>query len=90
MPDARYFPQMAAMEDEERALLSDRKRHTTGSATRQPRPVRAQWPDYTLPQQRAYIEEALTAVTVGRAVRSGIQTDEMFAARLTPVWAADE
>jgi site-specific DNA recombinase len=37
--DARYFPQMAAMEDEERALLADRRKHH--AATRiagQPRP----------------------------------------------------
>ena len=89
VPDSRYFPQYAALEDEERALIAERRRHTAGRSGRRPRPVRAQWPDYTLPQQRAYIEQALTAVTVHPAARPGIQTEETVAARLDPVWAED-
>ena len=90
VPDSRYYPQMAAMEDEERALLTDRRRHTAATRGRQTRPVRAQWPDYPLPQQRAYIEEALAAVLVHPAARPGVQTEQMVAHRLAPVWTDSE
>jgi site-specific DNA recombinase len=88
LSDARYFPQMAAMEDEERALLADRKRHHAAATSgKQTRPIRAQWDSYTLPQKRAYIEQVLVAVTVNPAIPSGGSlSDELVARRLDPAW----
>jgi site-specific DNA recombinase len=88
LSDARYFPQMAAMEDEERALLADRKRYLAAATTgKQARPVRALWDGYTLPQKRAFIEQVLVAVMVNPAIPSGGRLlDETVAGRLDPAW----
>jgi site-specific DNA recombinase len=88
--NARYFGQMEDLENDERALVADRKRHnaeTRTTATAIPMPELWYAKDgYTLAEKRAYIERVLTAVIVGPALTTGVQSDDLIAARLDPAW----
>ncbi|MGK5550756.1 hypothetical protein ACSNOI_04005 [Actinomadura kijaniata] len=58
---ARYFEQLPGLEREEQELLAEREKRTAkpyGAAARPVR-LREEWIDLTLPEKRAYIEEAL-------------------------------
>lgn len=62
----RYFAMLPDLEQQERALLTDRERWLarTTAATTTHATIRNDWETYPLPQKRALIEEALTAVLV--------------------------
>jgi site-specific DNA recombinase len=81
----RYFPQIKHFEDAERRLLADRAAHRSRiSAVRAaPANIRAEWEDYTLPHQRAIIDDYLHAVIVHKSPRKGARFDPDL---LEPVW----
>jgi hypothetical protein len=84
---ARYFALLPELETEECDLAADRERWIAATRTSAaPASIRADWHDYPLAQQRAYIEEALAAVVVAPAASRGRHNQDTIAARLTPVW----
>jgi hypothetical protein len=85
---SRYFALLPDLEAEEQALIADRQEWSAGqlAAAARPASIRAEWGSYALPQRRALIEEALSAVIISRAApgRRGWSVD-----RIEPVWRAD-
>jgi site-specific DNA recombinase len=83
---ARYFSMLPDLEAQESALLADRERWLSRSLKSAARPtLRADWPSLPIAQQRALIQEALTAVVVLPAHgRRGFTPD-----RLELVWRED-
>ncbi|MFI0786707.1 recombinase family protein [Streptomyces lydicus] len=84
----RYFAMLQEFTAEERRLVRDRNRwikHRHASLGK-PVDLRAEWDDLTLPEQRAYVEQTLTAVLVAPAVgrRKPVHT------RLTPLFRTEE
>ena len=80
----RYFALLPELEAEEKALQADRQEWSAGQLVAASRPlsIRADWETYSLPQRRALIEEALTAVIIHRpAAKRGWSAD-----RVEPVW----
>lgn len=85
---ARYFALLPDLEDEERTLMTERKKWLAASrsAMKVPHDIRQRWDGYSLVEQRAYIQETLSAVVikpVGRGHRAPI------AERLSLVWRED-
>ncbi|MEV7386464.1 hypothetical protein [Streptomyces sp. NPDC091215] len=72
----------------ERRLTRDRNRWIKQQSAANGKPVdlRAKWEGLTLPEQRAYVEQTLTAVLVSPAIgrRKPVQT------RLTPLFRAED
>ncbi len=81
---ARYFALMPELEAEERALSAERDqwRAREYAATAKPLDLREKWDDLTLPEQRAYIKEALVCVVVHPSTGMKRWKPE----RLDPVW----
>jgi site-specific DNA recombinase len=80
----RYFAMLPELADQETRLLRDLERWTARSVRSSPvsPTFRADWPSMSLTQQRAYIEEVLSAVIVLPANgRRGFHAD-----RLVPAW----
>lgn len=81
---ARYFEQLPGLEREERDLLTEREKWTarTYGAAARPVRLREEWIDLTLPEKRAYIEEALISVLVHPANGKTRWNPD----RLDPLW----
>lgn len=83
---ARYFPNLAELEaDETRLEQQAQAWHAAHAATaggERMLTIRADWPDKTLPEQRALSQRVLPAVTVKPAVGRRFNPD-----RLDPHWA---
>ncbi|MFG2828049.1 hypothetical protein ACGFWI_11380 [Streptomyces sp. NPDC048434] len=73
---------------QERRLVRDRNRWIKHQYASLGKPVdlRADWDDLTLPEQRSYVEQTLTAVLVAPAVgrRKSVHT------RLTPLFRSED
>jgi site-specific DNA recombinase len=82
---SNYFPSMDVFEERERELVAahDTYLARVAQVTSRPANVRAEWDDYTLPQQRALIQEHLIAVIVQR---SGKGRRPFNPDLLEPVW----
>lgn len=81
----RYFPQVKHFEDEERRLLAEKARYSAQVQTVRAAPanIRAEWKGYTLPHQRAIVDDYLHAVIVHKSPRRGAPFDPDL---LEPVW----
>jgi site-specific DNA recombinase len=81
---ARYFALLPALEAEETALGRERDewRAREYAAAAKPQDLRQRWGGLTLPEQRAYIKEALVCVMVRPSMGVKRWTPE----RLEPVW----
>jgi site-specific DNA recombinase len=86
---ARYFAMLPSLEQDERELSEARAAWlaTTTTTAARPLTIRDDWENdrLTLPEKRAYIEEALIAVIVAAA--NGLK--RWNPDRLTPVWRED-
>ncbi|SFD33558.1 MULTISPECIES: recombinase family protein [Streptomyces] len=84
----RYFSLLQEYTAKERRLERDRNRWIKQQYSAQGKPVdlRAEWDDLTLAEQRAYVEQTLTAVLVSPAIgrRKPVHT------RLTPLFRSGE
>jgi len=81
----RYFPQIKHFEAEERRLSASRARHQSRVETVKAAPanIRAEWSGYTLPHQRAILEDYLHAVIIAKSPRRGAPFDPDL---LDPQW----
>ncbi|WP_307662264.1 hypothetical protein [Streptomyces sp. V1I1] len=79
-----YFSQLAEHGAEKRRLASERNRALRNKHTSKSRPVNLaeEWEDFTLTEQRAYVEDLLIAVLVSPAVGRGRPVRD----RLAPIW----
>ncbi|MFF4314294.1 recombinase family protein [Streptomyces sp. NPDC001507] len=84
----RYFAMLQELTAQERRLTRDRNRWIKQQSAVHGKPVdlRAEWEGLTLPEQRAYVEQTLTAVLVSPAIgrRKPVQT------RLTPLFRTED
>lgn len=85
---ARYFAMMPELEQEEANLIRERDAWLARavSTTARPATLRKDWPGLTLPEQRAYIEDALIAVMVAPANGRW----KFDPGRLDPLWRPDQ
>jgi len=85
---ARYFALLPELEAEEKALSVERDqwRARTYAGAAKPLALRETWDDLTLPEQRAYIKEALVCVVVNPS--TGVK--RWKPERLEPVWRSEE
>jgi site-specific DNA recombinase len=86
--NARYFAQLPELEAEEAALSTERDRWRAReyAAGAKPLDLRERWDGLTLPEQRAYIKEALVCVMVYPS--TGVK--RWKPERLDPVWRTEE
>ncbi|WP_019631083.1 recombinase family protein [Actinomadura atramentaria] len=85
---ARYFEQLPGLEREEQGLVAEREAWMarTYSAVARPVDLRERWSGLTLPEKRAYIEEALISVLVHPANGKTRWNPD----RLEPLWREAE
>jgi site-specific DNA recombinase len=86
---ARYFALLPGLEQEEQELSTEREQWLARQYAVSAKPValRQDWPALTLPQQRAYIKEALVCVLVHPF---GGGEKRFRGDRLEPVWRGEE